>query len=442
MNGVGASSADGVDEGTARVVESEPGEEELEPEEPEGWVDISFEHPREDAVERFRTIFTNHGIPAVFWRTGLGDWLRIDARIMFGRGGELLRWSGVPGREWAPMSVEEVNAVVDSLGVTVQLGDLEREPAEPLAATPTGVRRLVDAMVMCARESSVTADLIAREAKAPVVLNRFGDWMIISPFGEPRAVEASSVWGMPDVIVLWRQGDERGTSTFRRGDQHGHAWGFEAEFLDPSNPWHRDHTGKTVAEWLEATRPEPPEWEPWAKVAALDDDSAQRLRLALRRPDSDEQTFPRFADALGLPAVVVDLLDHDLDPMSLPGAEVVRPAGFLRGVWEAIRRDVRNVAAERNEPKPSRPPAKLPALTVWWLRVTCTRPWWYHLLALGAIGIFGTLLVVRLQEDGSLWAPAVGLFLALADYSIPRRMFAADLFPDTDDEGGPRQSDK
>jgi hypothetical protein len=425
MNGLGTrgDEADGVLGADA----AQPGEAPptpTEPEEPAGWVNLSFEHPRPDAVDRFSKLFAANGIPAVFWCTGLGDWVTLEARVIYGRDGDLLRWAGMPGAEWAPLAPDIVEGIAGALGVPLTIGEVEVSPPEHAWPKRLEERRLVDAMVIVARDSSITADLLAREAKAPVVVNRFDKWVVISPLGDPGAVESSNVWGMPDAIVLWRQGDERGTSTVWRNEKDGHTWGLEIGFVDPSNPWHRDGSGRTVAEWLEMTRPEPTDWKPWAAVARLSGDEAERLRVELRREVSDERTFARFSEALGLPQVVADLLETDLDPLLLPGAEVVRPAGALKGVWHAVRRDVRD-AEEPVKPAEVEAPT-LPRWTLWWPRLTAKRPWWYHILALGMIGLFAWLSIVRLQDAaGNAWVPILGLILWVADYAVPRRAIRA-----------------
>jgi hypothetical protein len=188
-------------------------------------------------------------------------------------------------------------------------------------------------------------NVFAGRSRQPLVACAAGNGYIGVPTENPDAVFETAVWSAKGALFLARSGNRRGAGFYSKKDSVvTHWWDEEWITVDPSRPWEMDSDGRTVRDVLDLILPtvEP---EPWTTQFRLAGAEGDELRVILRAGHSDDATFDRLVQALGLPQLLADVAMGRTVLSGVEGAQTFEPdtlwGSFKRVIREEIHTPVR-----------------------------------------------------------------------------------------------------
>lgn len=239
--------------------------------------------------------------------------------------------------------------VAAAAGLPAQLFDPE------ILGDPEPMREAVLALRADRQDPQISASVaglplrVIRRPQGVLLTAEPPDGTVLAPVGA-----ALSQGRRRPVLVVWRQGAERGYQLCHRGTvENAHVWSADWRLL-PLDPELDEDLRDFLRSWLEVAAGDADLLLARLRVTDVE---AARVRALLRRapgPDVLEQ----FCELLGLPSELAQVVEG-ADSAELPGSHIVTPTTMARTVLGVARAE---------------PSAKDP----WLVRVGHAKPWWYR----------------------------------------------------------------
>ncbi|MET3768197.1 hypothetical protein ABIB15_000877 [Marisediminicola sp. UYEF4] len=225
--------------------------------------------------------------------------------------------------------------------------------------------------------------IVAGAVGRPLAWAKVHGGCVVSESVDPQSTLDSGAWLVESEVMMWTSGTARGAGMFFRQEPYVHLWRGKPLIVDPSEPWHRDAAGLTVAEYS-VPLPAHDEHEVWVQRFGLDADRAERLRILFRQQEPTSQSLTLLTEILGIGPTVAEVAEGVTHISELDEFMIVEPATK----WQAFRKSMRS---GRGKPAGTR-----------WRRFRTTYPRW-SMAVVVSVMIFAVGFVTANAIAGDYW---------------------------------------